>query len=204
MAFHRAIIHDAIGADPRKNRTIRESPGGTLTIVPVSDHAQILAVATALADQGVDRIELCGGIPMHVRSALQGAIGNRVQISAVLFGIESIVPAAAFNAAFNDGHPPREAFIILHDGDDPGADRLVHNFPPQQTTFAFVPDEASAAAAAAEFAASGFGLIELYGDFTTKGASDVIAAVNGRAPVGVGSLAVDAFKRVSNSAHLVG
>lgn len=195
MPFNRAIIHDAIGADPRKDRIVRDGPAGRLTIVSLSDHAQILTVATALADEGVDRIELCGGIPMHVRSELQHAIGDRVLISSVLFGIESIVPAAAFNAAYSEGHPPREAFIILEDGADPIADRLIHDFPPQQTTFAFAPNEVSAAAAAAEFASNGFGLIELYGDFTTKGASDVIAAVNGRAPVGVGSFAGDAVKR---------
>lgn len=195
MPVSRAIIHDAIGADPRKNRIVRDSPAGRLTIVSLSDHAQILAVAATLADEGVERIELCGGIPMNVRSELQGAIGDRVQISAVLFGIESIVPAAAFNAAYSDGHPPREAFIILEDGADPVADRLVHDFPPQQTTFAFVPNEAAASTVAAAFAAEGFGLIELYGDFTTRAASDVIAAVAGRAPVGVGSFAGDADRR---------
>jgi len=82
---------------------------------------------------------------------------------------------------------------MLEAGADPDRDRFTKEFPPQSTTFVPVPDEATGAKVAAELAKAGYGLIELYGGFSTAGAAAVIEAVDGRAPVGVGSFALDAI-----------
>lgn len=67
-------------------------------------------------------------------------------------------------------------------------DRFEKAFDPQHTTFIPVPDEAAAVEVAKEIAETpSYGLIELYGGFTTLGAAKIIEAFNGRIPIGVGS-----------------
>lgn len=184
----KAIIFEAGGADPARDRFERKD----LTIVVV-DHSDLLPeVATSLAREGAELIELCGGVSPRWRPLVSAAVGPEVRVSSVTFGIESLVPAASFNQAYNAGKPPRAAFIFIEEGADPARDRFDKAFPPRDTTFVPVPDEAAAVAVARTLIAEGVGLIELYGGFTSQGAAAVIDAVEGRAPVGVGSFTLEA------------
>lgn len=189
--MNRVVIYEATGADPRADRFDRLGPSGTITVVLVPDTAQVVDIASELVRSGARLVELCGGMPLSLRAAVLDAVGDRAKVSSVTFGIESIVPAAAYNGAFLAGKPPREALIILDGSAGPHGDRVVRAFSPQNMTLAFVPDEPAAAKTAKELANAGVGLIELYGGFSTEGAAGVIAAVEGKAPVGVGSFAYD-------------
>ncbi|WP_215908821.1 DUF6506 family protein [Phreatobacter stygius] len=186
--MNRAIVFEAPGANPKLDRIA----GKGVTIVPVGDLTTLPDVAAGLARDGMDLIELCGGISPRWRPIVKAAAGPQVRVSSVTFGIESLVPAARFNQASIDGRPPRGAFIVIQPGADPTQDRFIQAFPPQHTTFVPVPDEAVAAAIARELVEDGVGLIELYGGFTSAGAAAVIDAVAGRAPVGVGSFTLEA------------
>lgn len=191
VILNKAIIYEGYGAEPGKTRFVRESASGRLTIVAIGNPSESLSAAIALVDEGAEIIELCGAISPTWRTKVSEAIGSRAKVSSVTFGFESLVLAAYFSTSFHEGNPPREAFIILESGSDPDRDRFEKEFHPQHTTFIPVPDEATGAKVAAELAESGFGLIELYGGFTAAGAAQVIEAVNGLAPVGVGSFTLD-------------
>lgn len=192
MRIDKAIIYEAHGADPERDRFVRESKSGRLTIIATGDPGQVPAVARELADQGVELIELCGGISPVWRPKVSAAAGNRVRVSSVTFGVESLPAAAAYSAAYLAGRPPKEAYVFIEADADPDRDRFVKTFPPQHSTFIPVPDEATGARVAADLAKTGYGLIELYGGFSMQGAAAVIEAVNGRAPVGIGSFTLEA------------
>jgi len=194
MPIDKALIYEAPGADPSVDRSVLETPDGRITIVALGDPIQAPDVAHELAAQGTRLIELCGGISPAWRPKVSAVVGADVKVSSVTFGIESLQPAAAYNQAFIDGKPPLAAFIILKRDAEPERDRFVTTFPPLDTHFIAVPDGATAARVAARLARDGFGLIELYGGFSTEDAAEIIEAVDGLAPVGVGSFALDALE----------
>ena len=137
-------------------------------------------------------IELCGGVSPRWRPLVAAAAGPGVQVGSVMFGVESLALAARFAEASADGSPPPAAFILLEPDADPDRDRFTKDVLRQRTHFVPVPDEATAARVARTLAADGIGLIELYGGFSSAGAAAVIDAVQGRAPVGIGSFSLEA------------
>ncbi|WP_316734919.1 DUF6506 family protein [Pedobacter aquatilis] len=193
VPLNKAIIYEGYGAKPNETKFIRESASGRQTIVAIGEASESLPAAIALVDEGVELIELCGYLSPIWRAKVTAAIGNRAKVSSVTFGYESLALAASYSASFFDGNPLPEAFIILEEGSDPVRDRFEKAFHPQYTTFIPVPDETTGAIVAEELAEAGFGLIELYGGFTSAGAAKVIEAVNGRIPVGIGSFTVNSI-----------
>ncbi|MCA0274773.1 MAG: DUF6506 family protein [Proteobacteria bacterium] len=197
----KALIYEAERADARRDRIVRERPSGRLTVVPIGASSEVIGVARELASQGVRLIELCGGISPSWRPRVETVVGDGVRVSSVAFGIESLPAAAAYNEAYLKGVPPRAAFIILQPGANAVRDRFVQAFPPLETTFVPVPDEATGADVAAELVAAGYGLIELYGGFTSAGAGRIIEVVDGCAPVGIGGFTLDQLERYAPRAE---
>jgi hypothetical protein len=183
----KAIVYEATGADPRRDRIQRKN----LTIVAVGHPGELPDVATDLARDGVQLIELCGGVSPRWRPVVSAAAGPGVRVSSVMFGFESLVPAVRFNKAYVDGAPPPVAFLFIEANAHPGRDSFTQKFPPLHTTFVPVPDEVSAAFVARDLVTDGVGLIELYGGFTSAGAAAVIDAAQGRVPVGIGSFTLE-------------
>jgi hypothetical protein len=99
-ARNRAIIFYAPGADPTKDRQVHEHAGGRMTIVAVPDPAVVPAVATGLADEGAERIEICGGLGAIPTAAAIAAIGDRARVSGIMFGFESLPGVADYRARF--------------------------------------------------------------------------------------------------------
>lgn len=189
--INKAIVYEGYGAKPNETKFVRDSESGRLTIVAIGGLSEIISTAIALADEGAELIELCGYISPVWRAKVQEAVGHRTKVSSVTFGYESLVLAAAYSQSFQEGNPLPEAFIILERGSNSVQDRFEKSYHPQHTTFIPVPDETMAASIAVELVNEGFGLIELYGGFTTAGAAKVIEAVDGRVPVGVGSFTLE-------------
>ncbi|WP_294822137.1 DUF6506 family protein [uncultured Flavobacterium sp.] len=190
-AINKAIIYEGYGAELGKTKFVRESASGRLTIVAIGTPSEALPVAIELVNEGVELIELCGYIPLIWKVKIGEAIGYRARVSSVTFGIESLLLAAAFGKSYEEGNPPHEAYIILEHGSNPDRDRFDKTFHFQHTTFVPVPDEATGCKVAAGLAEAGFGLIELYGGFTTAGAAGIIEAVAGRVAVGIGSFILE-------------
>lgn len=192
MLMDKVVIFEAPGADPARDRILRESSAGRLTIVAIGYVEQAEAVVRDLVDAGAKLVELCGGFSPTWRTRISDAVGGRAQVSSVAYGIESLEAGARYKQAFERGETTTQAFILLEPGADPAADRFVMAREQLPTPIIPVPDEATAARIAGELADDGIQLIELYGGLSTRGIGMVLDAVAGRAAVGAGSFAHDA------------
>lgn len=185
MASNVAIIYEETGANPGTDRIERERGGKRTTFVAVPDEDGASRVAVELVDGGVRAIELCGGMGPVPAAKVIEAVGDRVPVGLVNFGVESVTGAAAYKAKSERGGPTVAAFIFLAEGANPATDRVVTEPGSVRTFFVPVPDEGTAARVAAELVEDeGVELIELYRGIGTVGAARVIEAVRGRIPVG--------------------
>lgn len=162
----------------------RERAGGRMTIIGLSDPADAPLVAAALAQDGVDRIALCGAFALPWRARVAAAVAGRAVVGSVGYAFESLTGVAAFKANFEAGKPSRGAFISLEPGADPAIDRSVRGGDGHHTTLVAAPDVETAIRIAGELIAEGVTLIELFGDFDSAGTAAVIEAVDGRSPIG--------------------
>ncbi|MCA9621696.1 MAG: hypothetical protein KC731_21885 [Myxococcales bacterium] len=101
MALARfGFIVSGSGLDPRIHRAEMSSPTFRMTVVGVSDPRRGAEVATRLADEGVQLIELCGGFGPLGTAAVVAALGGRVPVGAVAYGPEAIASLASL---FSEG-----------------------------------------------------------------------------------------------------
>ncbi len=91
------------GTDPARDRIVRESSAERLTIVFVPTPEAAAAAAIELIDEDVELIELCGGFGPELTAPVIRAVNGRAAIGVVMFGIESLAPAAAYKAKFERG-----------------------------------------------------------------------------------------------------
>jgi hypothetical protein len=100
MAFTKwGFIYLGTGSeDPAVDRAVIEHGGLTTTIVAVPDRAAAVRVAIELVDAGAQSIELCGGFGSAVTTLVIEAVGERVPVGAVSYGVESIPRLAALFA----------------------------------------------------------------------------------------------------------
>jgi Family of unknown function (DUF6506) len=95
----RAVIWGGLGADPAKDRYVFAHGSGRITIVVVPGPEAVPAVAGQLVGEGVERLEICGGL--GAAAAIE-AVGDRARVAAVGFGFESLPGAASYRARFEE------------------------------------------------------------------------------------------------------
>jgi hypothetical protein len=96
----RAVISPSPGADPAVDRYVHEGRGGRMTVVSIPGPQAVPATAVELVEEGVERIDMCGGLgPVPAAAAIE-AVGGRACIGAVMFGFESLPGVAAYRARF--------------------------------------------------------------------------------------------------------
>jgi len=180
-----AVIYAEPGADPAIDRIVSGDGERKTVFVALPDHSTADRVAVGLVEEGVEAIELCGGMgPLPAAKVIE-AVGDRVPVGLVNFGVESVTGAAAFKARAEQGEPIVAAFIYLEANADPQRDRVVSEPGSARTLFVPVPDESSAARVAAELVENdGVQLVELYRGIGPVAAAKAIEAVGGRVPVG--------------------
>lgn len=94
------ILH-CEGADPRVDRLVKETGKVRMIIVFVPEPATAPEVAAELLEaDGVDLIELDGGLGPLWTARVLDAVDGRVPVGAVMFGAESLAGAAAFGADY--------------------------------------------------------------------------------------------------------
>lgn len=186
---HEAIVVLIPDADPDKDRYSATSAAGRTTVVPVPDVDGAVQVSLRLVEEGVGRIELCGGLGPAAAGTVLARLAergeHRVPVGAVSFGIESVEGAARFQYRIESHQPMTAGFIFLHPGLDPVEDRGVIHAGGLRTLLVPVPDQSRAASVAAglvEREASE--LIELYRGIGSVITTSVIGAVAAKAPVG--------------------
>ncbi|MEV0824412.1 DUF6506 family protein [Nonomuraea rubra] len=190
MTKNRVIIYEEAGADPRADVLAVGNDHGRTRVRAVAEQAQLEPLVAELIGEGVDRIELCGafGAVWHARA--RRAAGERAEVGAIYYGFESLTGVASYKQRFEAGEVLSEAFLIVHEGADPGKDRIVRKRDGGgRTTLVAVPDETTAAEVAGRLAAE-LQLIELYGGPGPESAAPVIEAVDAAVPVGVTAWAV--------------
>jgi Family of unknown function (DUF6506) len=101
-ARERAVIFAGVGADPAKDRYVFEHAGGRITIVVVPAPEAVPAVADQLVREGVERLDICGGLGAGTAAAAIEAVGDRARVGAVMFGFESLPGAASYRARFEE------------------------------------------------------------------------------------------------------
>ncbi|MFD9944941.1 DUF6506 family protein [Nonomuraea sp. NPDC059023] len=186
MSENRVIIYEEVGADPLADVLVIENEHGRTRVRAVPEPGRLAGLVKRLADEGVDRFELCGGFGAVWHAEARRVLGERVPVGAIYYGFESLASVADYKARFEAGEVLAEAFLIVHPGADPESDRVVrHRDEGGRTTLLGVPDLAGAAAAAAAMAGE-LQLIEVYGGRRPDDAEPVIrAAVEAGVPVGM-------------------
>ena len=71
---------------------------GSLTCIGVSGVSEAPALARQLVEDGVELIELCGGFGGAGLAAVVAAVGGRVPVGAVFFGVDA---SAGLNRLFS-------------------------------------------------------------------------------------------------------
>lgn len=100
MAFNSwGFIYLGLGTeDPAVDRAVIERGGLKTTIVAVPDREMVAQVAAELVDAGAQSIELCGAFGPTVTAQVIQAVGDRVPVGSVSFGVESVPALAALFA----------------------------------------------------------------------------------------------------------
>ncbi|MET8825582.1 DUF6506 family protein [Streptomyces sp. NPDC004610] len=164
---------------------VRTGPEGSAThILTAPDPATAAALAAEYVDRGVTSVELCGATGYVWTAAVEAAVRGRARVRTVMYGFESLLDVADFKRAAFAGEPLAALFLYIQPGADPAEDRFVRVLGTSTSTYVAVPDPASGAAVAAEFA-DAVQLIEVYGDWDAESVAAVIGAVGERVPVGV-------------------
>lgn len=87
MSSENVIIKMRQGADPATDRIITDHDGSRTTHVS-SDPSTIVATAVQVADEGADRIELCGAQGPLWHAKVREAVGHRGASSAGVVGLD--------------------------------------------------------------------------------------------------------------------
>ena len=100
MAFTNwAFIYLGTGEeDPALDRAVIERGGLRTTMVAVPEKSAAAGVAVELVDGGAQSIELCGAFGPVWAARVIEAIGGRVPVGSVTYGMESVPSLAALFA----------------------------------------------------------------------------------------------------------
>lgn len=82
-----AFIFISSGADPKRDRSVVETPGVRLTTIGVSSYEQGVAAAAEMAEAGCGAIELCGGFGFRGTYLVEQAVKGKARVGAVRFDI---------------------------------------------------------------------------------------------------------------------
>ena len=82
-------------ADPKKHRAVVETSTLSLTIVGNKDFDEAANTAKSLVEDGIQLIELCGGFGPVGTAKIIEAVGDKVPVGSVSYGLESAEKASA-------------------------------------------------------------------------------------------------------------
>lgn len=100
MKFEKwAFIYLGSGAeDPEVDRAVIERGGLTTTVVAVPEPAAAVEAAIELVESGAQSIELCGAFGPAGTARVVEAVGDRIPVGSVGYGMESVPKLAALFA----------------------------------------------------------------------------------------------------------
>ena len=166
--FNEAFIFRAAGADPDK-RGVREHQLARTQFIAATDAAGAAAIATALAKDGLDLLELYGFGPT---AAAQVLAATRGAVPVGLVGVEE------------RDIPTHRAVISPSPNADPARDRYVHEHTGSRMTIVSVPGPEAVPEVAVTLVEEAVERIDVCGGLGPVPAAAAIDAVGNRATVG--------------------
>jgi hypothetical protein len=85
MGLNAVFMFLAPETDPKKHRTVVETPEVNLTVVGVNNYQEAAKVAKELVDQGAASIELCGGFGHEGVALVSHAVKDKAAVGVVRF-----------------------------------------------------------------------------------------------------------------------
>ncbi|SHN51082.1 hypothetical protein SAMN05660350_00249 [Geodermatophilus obscurus] len=107
MVVSWAYVYEHPDTDPVVDRVVIDRSGQRTLLVPVPEASMAADVARALVEEGVELIELCGGLPLPLAAAVTSAVGDGVPVGHVTFAVDSVRGAAAYSERFGTGQADR-------------------------------------------------------------------------------------------------
>jgi hypothetical protein len=101
-----AFIYEHPDTDPVTDRVVIDRGGQRTYLVPVPTPADAPAAATALIDEGIGLIELCGGFALVDAARVVEAVDGRVPVGHVTFAVDSGQGLATYSAQFEAEQSP--------------------------------------------------------------------------------------------------
>lgn len=176
-SFKAAFLYLAAGADPAVDRVVRDGRVERSTIVAVPDAAAAGRVAAELERDGLDLIELYGGLGQQGAAAVLDATGGRVPVGYVGYDADG-------SGAGPEAGVRHRAIVYEETGADPAGERVVSEHGGVRTTVVAVPDAERVPPIAAQLVDEGAERVEICGALGPLPAARTVAAVGGRVPVG--------------------
>lgn len=171
-----AFLYRAEGADAAVDRVVRDGEIERSTIVAVPDgEAAARVVAELERGDGVDLVELYGGLGHRAAALVIEALGGRVPVGVV--GYEGGGAGAAARVR-------SRAIVYEETNANPAGERVVAEHGHVRTTVVAVPSAERVPAAALALVDEGAEVIEICGGLGPVPAARTVAAIDGRVPVG--------------------
>jgi len=100
MKINWAYIYEHPDTDPFADRVIIDRGPQRTYLVPVPRAEDAPAVATALVEEGISLIELCGGFPLTAAARVRDVVKGTVPVGHVTFAVDSVRGAADYGDQF--------------------------------------------------------------------------------------------------------
>ncbi|MFE0020330.1 DUF6506 family protein [Amycolatopsis sp. NPDC059021] len=186
MTTVEAIIYNQPGAHSVEDRTVLDIKDSRTIFVPVEGDDAVAGVAADLVGEGVRRIELCGALGPRAFAKVRAGVNDEVPVGVCTFGVESVAGANAFEARLMSGERVSVALLFLAEGANPETDEVTTESGTALIRFIPVPDQAAAAEVGCGLVRDATAdLVELYRGIGPAPAAEILAAAEGRTPVGM-------------------
>lgn len=172
-----AFIENLAGASPETYAAVYENAESYSTVVGTSSYEMTENYVKKLDREGYELIDLCGDFDDEAVKKLKAAVGHPIEINHAGYLPAELEKIEALDSLKEYG------IIIAMDGVEETVTRTIRN-EEGNSHIRFVKDLEAAKAAALELTDSGVYFIELCSYFDREKTEAVIAAIDGRVPVG--------------------
>lgn len=172
-----AFIENLPGSSPETCSAVYENAESYSVVVGTSSYEMTEAYVRKLDEEGFSIIDLCGDFDDEAVAKLKSAVKSPIQISHADYLPEELKKIQALESFKEYG------IIVAMDGVEETVERSIRN-EEGNSYIRFVKDLDAAKAAAVELVGQGVYFIELCSYFDKKKTEEVIAAIEGKVPVG--------------------
>lgn len=172
-----AFIENLAGASPETCKAVYENAESYNVIVGTSSYEMTEDYVKTLDQEGFELIDLCGDFDDEAVAKLEAVTKNDIQFNHADYLPAELAKIEALESLAEYG------IIVAMDGVEDTVERTILN-KEGNTYIRFVKDDDAAKAAAVELVEKGVYFIELCSYFDKEKTEAIIAAIDGKVPVG--------------------